>query len=258
MEFLRGPTLGRVLHSHAAGRLDPLRACRLALQIAQGLDAVHTKGIVHRDLKPENIFILNSDGAEGGQEYVKIVDFGIAVAGRVPTMVRVAGAEDTASSEVETSGGFTERQTQKGTLLGTPHYMSPEQADGADVDARSDQYALGCILYELITGQVPFDDPKSPTKVLMAHLSKEVEPPRKRCPEARIPEEVEAIVMRMLAKRREDRYLTIGDVAQALAQVLTTLAPDENLLLPSRSSLDNRVVPARSMTTKVVLRPRLG
>jgi serine/threonine protein kinase len=109
---------------------------------------------------------------------------------------------------------------QRFLLAGTPHYMSPEQASGDTVDARCDQYALGCILYEMLTGQVPFDHPTNVMSIMFKHISEAVEPPAKRCPEAQIPEEVQAIVMRTLAKNRDDRFATMGELAQALQDEL--------------------------------------
>ena len=258
MEYLQGPTLRQALSD---GRLTVARACRIARQIAEGLQAVHDKGIVHRDLKPENIFLIR----DGQKEFVKIVDFGIALA--APTL-RVAkdasspsevGKDDralapAAESVVDASAELSARQTLPGTVLGTPHYMSPEQADGAEVDARTDQYALGCILYEMLTGDVPFDHPTNVMTIMFKHVSEAVTPPRKRCPDARIPEAVEAIVLRMLGKAREDRFPAMADLAAALSRELSLLAPDDALLptdaVGGATSLGGR------LSTQVVLRPR--
>ena len=138
-------------------------------------------------------------------------------------------------------------------MLGTPHYMSPEQADGADVDARTDQYALGCILYEMLTGEVPFDHPTNVMAVMFKHVSEAVVPPRKRCPDARIPDAVEAIVLRHGQTTRRalpnDGRAGAGAVARALL-----LAPEDTLIpiegSPSAQSLSGR------LSTQVVLRPR--
>jgi serine/threonine-protein kinase len=158
MEFLQGPTLSHVLRS---GRLSVFRACQIARQIAEGLQAVHDKDIVHRDLKPENIFLIR----DGQKEFVKIVDFGIALAAPALRMEKAETAllatvkQGEQGAEKATAVGADEgteadaqaRHTLPGTILGTPHYMSPEQASGDTVDARCDQYALGCILYENTT-----------------------------------------------------------------------------------------------------------
>lgn len=254
MEFLQGPTLRQALHG---GRLAVTRACQIARQIAEGLQAVHDKGIVHRDLKPENIFLIR----DGQKEFVKIVDFGIAFA--APTLrMEKADSPDAASSspltpaleEADRSAELSARQTLPGTVLGTPHYMSPEQADGADVDARTDQYALGCILYEMLTGEVPFDHPTNVMTIMFKHVSEAVLPPRKRCPDARIPEAVEAIVLRALAKPRDERFATMGELAQALSRELLLLAP-EDTLIPLEGSASAQSLSGR-LSTQVVLRPR--
>ena len=142
MELLRGPTLASVI---AEGRMDPMRACRIAAQIAHGLQAVHDLGIVHRDLKPENVFLLEQDGKK---DNVKIVDFGIAKAtGEAPIARKRNSQEDISLvSEQKISA-----QTMPGTLMGTPAYLAPEMALGHEVDFRVDQYALGVILYETVS-----------------------------------------------------------------------------------------------------------
>ena len=255
MEFLQGPTLRQAVHG---GRLSVTRACQIARQIAEGLQAVHDKGIVHRDLKPENIFLIR----DGQKEFVKIVDFGIAFAAqslRIETPDAAAASGSVAAAaqpgdETDRSAELSARQTLPGTVLGTPHYMSPEQADGADVDARTDQYALGCILYEMLTGEVPFDHPTNVMAVMFKHVSEAVVPPRKRCPDARIPDAVEAIVLRAMAKPREERFPTMAELAQALSRELLLLAPEDTLIpiegSPSAQSLSGR------LSTQVVLRPR--
>src|SRR4051812_9458467 len=150
MEYLDGPTLGRVMHT--GGPLQAVRAIPITVQIARGLAAAHDKGIVHRDLKPENIFILEKV-AEGQKDFVKIVDFGIA--------------KDITHKK---------KLTQAGMVLGTPEYMSPEQATGQATDHRVDMYALGCILYEVLVCEVPFKA-DTPTKTLTEHVFNKVMPP---------------------------------------------------------------------------------
>lgn len=193
MEFLDGETLTEAI---ASGPIPPLRVCRIGAQIAKGLQAVHDKGIVHRDLKPDNIFLLER---EGKRDVVKIVDFGLA----------------------KLDAG--QRLTQDGTVVGTAEYISPEQVTGRDTDARSDQYALGCILYEMLTSQLPFDGATT-TDVVYKHVYKQPIPPRKVRPEAKIPESLEQVIARCMAKKPSERFEKMTDLEMALTaieQVLT-------------------------------------
>ncbi len=188
MEFLQGQTLAQAIHE---GPLDPVRVCVISAQMARGLHAAHQKGIVHRDLKPENIFLLER---EGNSDYVKIVDFGIAKVG----------------------GG--QRLTQVGMVLGTPEYMSPEQATGQETDHRVDQYALGCIMYEMLTGVVPFLGER-PAQTLTKHVFEAVVPPTQRKPELGIPAVLEAVVLRTVAKKPAERFPSMRDLELSLSQV---------------------------------------
>jgi tRNA A-37 threonylcarbamoyl transferase component Bud32 len=189
MEFLQGLTLAQAIQD--GGPLEPARVCIIAAQVARGLHAAHQKGIVHRDLKPENIFLLER---EGQKDYVKIVDFGIAKVG----------------------GG--QKLTQVGMVLGTPEYMSPEQATGQETDHRVDQYALGCIMYEMLTGVVPFLGER-PAQTLTKHVFEPVISPKKRKPDLKIPASVDAVVMRTLAKKPEQRFPSMRELEQALTKI---------------------------------------
>ncbi|MFO0620073.1 MAG: protein kinase [Polyangia bacterium] len=188
MEFLHGQTLAQAIQE---GPLEPARVCTIAAQMGRALNAAHQKGIVHRDLKPENIFLLER---EGQKDYVKIVDFGIAKVG---------------------SG---QKLTQVGMVLGTPEYMSPEQATGQETDHRVDQYATGCIMYEMLTGVVPFLGDR-PAQTLTKHVFEPVIPPRKRKPELKIPASLDAVVIRAMAKKPEARFPSMKELEQALTQV---------------------------------------
>ena len=190
MEFLDGPTLGLVVHREK--QLQPLRAVRIAIQIARGLAAAHEKSIIHRDLKPENIFVLEKDGQS---DFVKIVDFGIA--------------KDVKAGK---------RLTAVGMVLGTPEYMSPEQATGQETDHRVDMYALGCIVYEMLTGEVPFKGENAP-KTLTKHVFDPVVPPSKLRPDLAIPAALEQVVMRTLQKKPGDRYTDMRALIAALETV---------------------------------------
>jgi serine/threonine protein kinase len=196
MELIDGTTLSKVIKEGAP--LPHERTVRIASQIARALVAAHAKGIVHRDLKPENVFLTER---EGRPDFVKIVDFGIA---------KVQPIEGTAVGP---------RLTKQGAVFGTPEYMSPEQAAGrSDTDARVDVYALGVILYEMIVGRVPFKN-KSTVRTIAMVMLDPITPPSKASPEQSIPEELEAIVMKALEKKREDRYATMADLLFALEHV---------------------------------------
>ncbi len=212
MEFLDGPTLGKLVHESTT--IDPLRAIAIIVQICRGLAAAHDKQIVHRDLKPENVFVLDRDGQK---DLVKIVDFGIA-------------KDQT----------YKKKLTQVGMVLGTPEYMSPEQATGQPTDHRVDMYAVGCILYEMLCGEVPFRA-DTPTKTLTLHVFEKAVPPSERRPELKIPASLEKIVIRAMEKKPADRYADLREMMVALEQVRKELGGSRSGLQPS--------VPMRSPST---------
>lgn len=184
MEYVPGEDLGTMLCRE--GRLPPEKVYTLAAQIAKGLAQAHRLGVIHRDLKPHNIRI----DPEGR---VRIMDFGIAR--------EVAGPDLTAA----------------GMIVGTPYYMSPEQASGKSADERTDIYALGAILYEMITGQPPFQG-ESGFSVALKHQTELPRPPREL--EARIPEALDRLILKCLSKKKEERYQS----AEAMLVELTALA----------------------------------
>ncbi|MCA1664724.1 MAG: serine/threonine protein kinase, partial [Myxococcales bacterium] len=189
MDFVSGKSLAEVL---AQGPMPATRAAGLAKQILAGVRAAHAQHVVHRDLKPDNIILL--DHVEG--DFAKILDFGLA---------KVLRGEDSAASQL----------TNTGFALGTPGYMSPEQARGTDADERSDLYAVGVILYHMVTGRKPFVA-DSPLAVLRMHMDDAPTPPTRMLAGC-CSSELERFILRSMAKEPGARWQTAAEMAQALA-----------------------------------------
>jgi len=189
MELLTGTEFGQVLRE--GGPLTWERAQPILLQIAKALRAAHEKGIVHRDMKPENVFILQRDGRP---DFVKVLDFGIA---------KVLGMDQEGP-----------RLTRTGMIFGTPEYMAPEQAQGAKIDPRVDVYSVGCIMYHVLTGDVPFRA-DSFMAVLSKHMLEEPVPPHLKNPA--VTEEVERVVLKALAKDPDQRFQSMAELCAVLA-----------------------------------------
>ena len=200
MELLKGHDLhDEIARARVAGNLLPWsRSKKIFLQICSALSAAHAKGIVHRDLKPENVYLIEF---LGDPDFVKLLDFGIA-------KLTEAGEE-----------GGERKLTKTGMLFGTPEYMSPEQARGEHVDHRVDVYAMGCILFQLVTNRVPFEADNF-MGVLSLHLT---EPPPAIAPEVfdmiGAPRALAEVIERALAKDRGVRWQTIDELANAVRQV---------------------------------------
>src|SRR5262245_13956437 len=187
MPFISGETLHKRLERER--QLPLTEAVRIAAEVASALDYAHRNGIVHRDIKPENILLQNGEAL--------VADFGIARA--------------------ITEGGGA-KLTSTGVTLGTPAYMSPEQASAdPGLDGRSDIYSLGCVLYEMIAGQPPFSGPTAQS-IIARHALDEV--PSLVIVRGTVPEEVEDIVLQSLAKLPADRFATAGDLAEALREIM--------------------------------------
>jgi serine/threonine-protein kinase len=186
MECVRGYTLAELLDESPKHQMVPRLAVGIGRQICRGLQAAHEQGIIHRDIKPQNVLIDHK-----GE--VKLMDFGIA---------RMAEAH--------------EGMTQAGLIVGTPHYMSPEQVQGKQLDARSDVYSMGVMFYEMLVGEKPFTS-SSLTGVLTAHITEAPQPPIERNPA--VGREINAIVMRCLAKDPNDRYADAGVLLGELERV---------------------------------------
>ena len=161
------------------------RVLELGGQIAQGLAAAHERGITHRDVKPQNVLITQDGDA-------KVTDFGIARAEALSTM------------------------TATGMIMGTPHYMSPEQAQGNRADVRSDVYSLGCVMYQMLAGEVPFQG-TTPMVVLRRHIDEQPRPIRELRRD--VPGELAGVVERAMEKDPDDRYQSAGDLAEAIRSV---------------------------------------
>jgi len=197
MEYLDGEDLAGLLGRE--GTLDPGRAVSILLQCCKALGAAHSKGIVHRDMKPENIFLTKRDT---GEDFVKIVDFGIAK-----------------MSDIETEGEPGRKLTKTGMIFGTPEYMSPEQAAGKNLDHRVDIYAMGVILYELLTGRVPFVG-DSFMGILTQHMFEEAPPLRETNPHVECSAELEMVIFKALAKNPDDRYQTMDELAEGMLEAM--------------------------------------
>ncbi len=188
MEYLEGTTLASQLAKHTA--LDVMRALHIGAQIASALQAAHAAGIIHRDLKPDNIMLVER---LGNHDFVKVLDFGLA--------------------KFFAAGGSAVK-TAAGVLLGTPQYMSPEACESkVQVDYRTDIYALGVLLFQMLTGVLPFDG-ESMGEVLVKQVTQLPPAPRGLNPE--IPPSVEQILLRCLAKKPEARFNTMEDLRSAL------------------------------------------
>ncbi len=198
LEFIDGKSLRDVL---GFGPLTAARVIHIARQTASALQRAHSVGIVHRDLKPENIMIMNRDG---DPDFVKVLDFGLA-------KIRLEALVDDISQRSETL-------TKYGTIFGTPAYMAPEQAAGGEVDGRTDLYALGCVMYELLTGWVPFDA-EDPSVILRQQILAPVPAMAKKAPSVKVPAALEAMVMKLLEKNPDQRHKDARQLLDALAEL---------------------------------------
>ena len=200
MELLEGESVGQRLQREK--RLAPEAAIDVARQALRSLAEAHAKGIVHRDLKPDNLFFARVVNASGQpDEIVKVLDFGIA---------KMLG---------EGAGPLNAVETQAGTVFGTPRYMSPEQAQAKPLDARSDLYSLGVILYHMLAGRPPFTDDDA-IIVMARHIKSSPKPFADVCPEARIAPEIERTVFRAMGKDPGMRPDNADQMSQELLEAL--------------------------------------
>jgi serine/threonine-protein kinase len=200
MELVEGHTLREELGQR--GALSPVRTVHIATQVADALDYAHRSGVIHRDIKPGNILLTDDDR-------VKVADFGIAKAA-------IEAAEDASGA------GLASDLTRSGDIVGTAKYLSPEQVNGEGVDGRSDVYALGVVIYEMLCGRAPFSG-DTEVALAMQHLQAPPTPPRQL--RAGIPRSLEAVVLRAMAKAPAERFPTAGQLHTALLSV--DLHPDD-------------------------------
>ena len=208
MELIDGKPLRQVIG--AAGPLPPVRAFNIALQVAASLVDAHASSIVHRDLKPDNVMLID----KGKQrDIVRVLDFGIAKL-----------RDDSRATQ--------QAMTQAGDMLGTPQYMAPEQIKGEAIDGRTDIYALGCMIYEMVTARLPFEAPTI-MAMLSKHLVEMPPPPSQRRPDLQISPAIDHVVMAAIQKEPSARPANMEQYAEMLAGVLAQLPPDPSWQQPS-------------------------
>ena len=196
MEHLKGQELAVVMRREAP--FPWARAKPILVQICRALAAAHAQDVIHRDVKPGNIFLVQRDGTE---EFVKVLDFGLSC------------------MQDEDSG---QRLTKTGMIFGSPSYMAPEQVDPKSVDHRADIYALGIVMYEMVTGMLPFEG-DTPAAVLSLQLMDKPTPLAEAAMDITLPPGVEEIIMRAMARAPDDRYQSITEMEQAIQQIPNSL-----------------------------------
>ena len=219
MEYIRGEDLKKLIRK--MGSLSPGQTISIAKQVCEGLAEAHKLGVVHRDLKPQNVMVDEEGNA-------RIMDFGIA------RSIKEKGI------------------TGAGVMIGTPEYMSPEQVEGKEVDQRSDFYSLGTILYEMVTGRVPFEG-DTPFTIGIKHKSEEPKDPREL--NAQIPEELSRVILRCMEKDKEKRYQSTGEVRSELENIEKGI-PTTERVIPKRKPITSKEITV-SFSPKKLLIPAL-
>jgi len=221
MEYLKGRPLSRVIS--AEGPFSAERCIHISMQIIRALREAHAKGIIHRDLKPGNIMILD-EGDDA--DFAKVLDFGLV-------KLFNTGADNAVWDQLQNHEEGAEL-TRAGMFLGSPKYMSPEQIQGHDLDPRTDIYSLGIIMYQMLTGRVPFRGTSS-VEIIYKHVNQPVPAIHELNPETDVPPELETIVQRTLAKDRKDRHASMGDLLNAVKDVRRVVLGNSSV---SGASLD--------------------
>ena len=225
MEFLRGKDLARVAYEQ--GPLSFKRIVDVLTQTLMALSEAHDLGIVHRDLKPENIIL---ESLRRGGDFVKVVDFGLA--------------------KLKADSANATNVTLPGIVCGTPDYMAPEQGRGDAIDGRSDIYAIGVILFQLLTGRLPFEA-DSPTQVVMMHISVPVPDPRQVLPERGIPEALALVAMKAMSKEAKNRYQDALEFTDALQQSLEAVPATQQAKKPVVSQRQGGTIECRECHSTV-------
>ncbi len=220
MEYLDGKNLNQTVRNDGPFSIE--RALPILIAVSGALDEAHHVGIIHRDLKPENIFLVQSASQ---RDYPKVLDFGLA---------KVGERQMRPGSVI---------LTQEGMVFGTPEFMSPEQAQGKTPVPGSDIYALAVILYEVLTGKLPFDA-KSPMDFIHLHVTAKPIPLNQRVPGKTFPPMLEAVISKALQKRAEERYSSAAEFASALQEVLQ----EQGLPPYARSSSLRAAAPAQGQS----------
>jgi serine/threonine-protein kinase len=218
MEYLEGRNLAQLIR--AEGPMDPHRAIEVMVPVCGALEEAHQAGIIHRDLKPENVFLSKQGGID---DFPKVLDFGLA---------KVTEKQMRPGSVI---------LTREGMVFGTPEFMSPEQAQGHSLDGRSDIYSLGVIMYEMLTGKLPFDA-KQPMEFIRHHVDTAPIPLSERAPGRGFPPGLEDALMRALAKAPDARYPSAAAFGDALRNVSEgkpdAQAPEQRSATPAGGGAD--------------------
>ena len=217
MEYLEGIELGELIYRE--GKLDVARALHIGAQISRAIQAAHEVNVIHRDIKPENVLILTRDGQK---DFVKVLDFGIAKSGK----------DSDLENEKDTNGDLRRRLTHPGMTMGTPEYMAPEQAAGRPADPRSDVYAVAGLVYEMLSGKAPYEGQNF---MEILHKKATTMPAPLGALREDVPPELEAIVMRAMAREPDDRQRSMDEFGRELTNLATTLFPGFGYIAPVES-----------------------
>jgi eukaryotic-like serine/threonine-protein kinase len=219
MEYMTGGNLVQEVRNQ--GPIEPNRCINIMIQVCGALEEAHQAGIVHRDLKPENIFLTNQGGTV---DFPKVLDFGLAKV-----------------SEKQMGSKSIFNLTQQGAVFGTPEFMSPEQALGEPLDHRTDIYSLGLIMYEALTGKLPFDVAEK-RQVMKAQIKDEPIPLSKRTAGRTFSPKLEAVLEKALAKDPVERYASAAKFAEALKGCLSTkISTSAEIAVPTKPAISSQV-----------------